>query len=302
MNRTLFSKLVQEKMEMCLYLEDYARLALNEIKRKNFGLVQKTLSQMGRMWPHSEEYILLNIQYLALMHKGKEIQQFINEIYKRAKLFICQSKMVADYYTSVPDAIKRIIPNPVEPKNLPERRPPVPNRIVAVGRLSLQKNFAMLINSFNNVYKDFPGCKLDIYGEGEIRGQLEKQIDDLGLNDVVTLCGAKTNVQEHIADADLFVMSSDYEGFPNALLEAVAIGLPVISTAFPTGVAYELITDDNGIIVPVNDEGAMTDAIRNMLSDKDRLEAMGKNSHESAKKYYTENIIKMWEDALSNIL
>jgi hypothetical protein len=98
MNRTLFSKLVQEKMEMCLYLEDYARLALNEIKRKNFGLVQKTLSQMGRMWPHSEEYILLNIQYLALMHKGKEIQQFINEIYKKQIYLSQKAKEVLAFW------------------------------------------------------------------------------------------------------------------------------------------------------------------------------------------------------------
>lgn len=81
LNRALFSKLIQEKMEMCMYLEDYARLALNEIKRENLGLVQETLAEMARVWPHSEEYILLNIQYLALMHKGAEIRQFIDEIY-----------------------------------------------------------------------------------------------------------------------------------------------------------------------------------------------------------------------------
>jgi len=234
--------------------------------------------------------------------RSKMLLRIINAIYKRAKLFICQSKMVADFYTAVPDEIKTVIPNPVEPKNLPARDKVTPNRIVAVGRLSEQKNFTMLINSISAVRKIFPDAYLDIYGEGPMREQLQKQINDLNLANCVTLCGAKGNVQELIADAELFVMSSDYEGFPNALLEAVAIGIPVISTAFPTGVAYELIGDDNGLIVPVDDADAMSDAIRKMLSDKARLAVMSDNNRESAKKYYTENVIKMWEDELSNIL
>ncbi len=228
--------------------------------------------------------------------------KLLSLIYKRAKLFVCQSKMVASFYKKVPDKIKRVIPNPINPEKLPERLTPVDGRIVAVGRLDYQKNFKMLINSIGEVVKDLPDVKLDIYGEGSLREELQSQIDSLKLENTVTLCGAKQNVIELISDAQLFVMSSDFEGFPNALLEAVAVGLPVISTNFPTGVAVELISEDNGIVVPTDDVQAMTDAVKKLLSDKAKLDEMGKASRKSAEKYYTPNVITMWEQEIEAVL
>lgn len=228
--------------------------------------------------------------------------KFLNAIYKRASLFVCQSQMVAKFYKAVPDSVKIVIPNPVEPKNLPERGEVKNQRIVAVGKLRPQKNFKMLINSFYEVHKDFPQATLDIYGEGELRGALQQQINSLNLDKCVTLCGAHKKVMEQIADAELFIMSSDYEGFPNVLLEAIAVGLPVVSTNFPTGVAMELVGEDNGMVVPTDDAAAMADAIRHMLADKQRLIAMGRNNRELAKKYYTEVIIEKWEEALTEIM
>ena len=80
MNRTLFSKLVQEKLNIYENLEDYTRLAKNELKRKSLSRVEEILAKMKKEWPHSEEYVLLNVQYLTLMNRGKEIKAFINEI------------------------------------------------------------------------------------------------------------------------------------------------------------------------------------------------------------------------------
>ena len=226
----------------------------------------------------------------------------LKKVYCHASLFICQGKKVYDFYNTIPEEIKRIIPNPVDGASIPARLELNSKRIVGVGRLNKQKNFALLIRSFANLGVEFSEYKLEIYGEGPERRPLQTLIESLQISDRVTLCGAKNNVQELISDAELFVMSSDYEGFPNALLEAMAIGLPVISTDFPTGTASELIGKDNGIIVPMRDEKTMIEAMKTLLYDKNLRHMMGFNNREKCKQYYTENILAEWEEAIDSIL
>lgn len=225
----------------------------------------------------------------------------LKAIYKHAALFICQSKKVYDYYKDVPASIKTVIPNPVDGTSFPECPKTKSKRVVAIGRLNEQKNFSLLIESFANLGKELDEFKLDIYGEGPEHAKLQKLIDKLGLEKRVTLRGAQKDVVQLIADAELFVMSSDYEGFPNALLEAMAIGLPVISTDFPTGVARDLIGNENGIVVPVKDENALTEAMRFVLLNNDVRIRMGIKNREMCKKYYTEKIMQKWENEIKTI-
>lgn len=226
----------------------------------------------------------------------------LKAVYRHASLFVCQGKKVYEFYNNVPEQKKRIIPNPVDGEALPERIECDSKRVVGVGRLNEQKNFALLIRSFANLGTDLSEYKLEIYGEGPERHSLQTLIDDLNLTDRVTLCGAQKNVQALISDAELYVMSSDYEGFPNALLEAMAIGLPVISTDFPTGIAHELISEDNGIVVPLHDENAMTEAMRTLLKNDDIRCSMGLKNRDMCKRYYTKNVIIEWEKAIESIL
>jgi GalNAc-alpha-(1->4)-GalNAc-alpha-(1->3)-diNAcBac-PP-undecaprenol alpha-1,4-N-acetyl-D-galactosaminyltransferase len=165
-----------------------------------------------------------------------------------------------------------------------------------------QKNFPLLIKSFAKVSGEYPEYVLDIYGEGERRVQLENLINELGMGRQIHLKGASKQVQKDIADAELFVMSSDFEGFPNVLLEAIAIGLPVISTDFATGIARELVGEENGIIVPVGNLEKMAAAIDAMLSNDEMRHRMGRNNKEKAKKYYTKEIIQQWNEALDRIV
>ncbi len=223
-------------------------------------------------------------------------------VYRHASLFVCQGKQVYDFYDTVPQNIKKVIPNPINGSVLPERVDGHKRRIVAVGRLNKQKNFPLLINSFSDLGGELSDYRLDIYGEGPEREFLQSRIDALGLTEKITLCGAKKDVQQLIADADLFVMSSDYEGFPNALLEAMAIGLPVISTDFPTGIARELIGEENGIVVPVNDGAALAAAMDALLKDDEARYQMGINNRQKCQRYYTEHIVSEWEAAINSIL
>lgn len=150
------------------------------------------------------------------------------------------------------------------------------HEIVSVGRLEPQKNQKLLIDAFALIANDFPEYQLTIYGEGSLRKELEDYIRAKGLQERVSLPGNQTNIQEHIKDASLFVLSSDYEGIPNALIEAMAIGLPCVSSDCSPGGARELIEDGvNGLITPCGDANKLSDAMRMMLSNKAYVKACG---------------------------
>ena len=139
-------------------------------------------------------------------------------------------------------------------------------------------------------------CKLIIYGEGKLRENLEKLIKMKGMEKDIFLPGSQKNVMDLINGSALFVLTSNYEGFPNALLEAMAIGLPVISTNFYTGIAKELIKNENGIIVPVNDEQKLAKAIVRIMNDKQLRKIMKKNNVKLCKKFDVNNIASIWID------
>ena len=150
------------------------------------------------------------------------------------------------------------------------------SEIVSVGRLEAQKNQKLLIDAFELIASDFPEYQLTIYGEGSLRKELEDYVKAKGLQERVFLLGNQTNIQEHIKDASLFVLSSDYEGIPNVLIEAMAIGLPCVSTDCSPGGARELIEDGvNGLITPCGDANKLSDAMRMLLSNKAYAKACG---------------------------
>lgn len=150
------------------------------------------------------------------------------------------------------------------------------HEIVSIGRLEPQKNQKLLIDAFELLANDFPEYQLTIYGEGSLRKELEDYIKAKGIQERVSLPGNQTNIQEHIKDASLFVLSSDYEGIPNALIEAMAVGLPCVSTDCSPGGARELIDDGvNGLITFCGDAKKLSDAMRMMLSNKSNAKACG---------------------------
>lgn len=228
--------------------------------------------------------------------------RILYRIYQKCALLVCQSRKVADFYSMVPEDRKIVIPNPVDPALIPQRAAMIPHRVVAVGRLDPQKNFTLLIDSIADVRARRQEVTLDIYGEGPQRLELQAKINELGLADCITLKGASSDLLFQIANAALFVMSSDYEGFPNALLEAMAIGLPLVSTDFPTGTAREMIGEENGVLVPVGDREKLTSAIYGILSDAQKQEAMEKANREKAETYHIDKILRLWMAALEDTL
>lgn len=224
-------------------------------------------------------------------------------LYTLADVIICQSEVVAGFFPNFAQNKIKVIQNPVNiesisNKYIEKRR----KAIIGVGRLFEQKNFALLIDSFSDINTEFPEHILEIYGEGHLRGQLQHQIARLGLENKVYLMGVRDNVMKHVSDAELFVMSSNFEGFPNALIEAMASGMPVISTDFSTGVARELIKEENGIVVPVGDRTSMTMAIRKILSNSDYQKNMSKENRKIKNSLSTEKILNKWIDVFGEVI
>jgi len=174
-------------------------------------------------------------------------------------------------------------------------------RIVATGRLYDYKNHELLIRAFSTIASDHPDVDVVIYGEGPHRGYLSRLIDECGLEGRAILAGDSDNVVRDIRDAMIYVLPSDTEGMPNALMEAMALGLPVVSTDCPGGGPATLINNRvNGILVPVNDVAAMEKAIDELLKDEKLRNELSKEAIKIKDICDIENIINTWIDIIEN--
>lgn len=175
--------------------------------------------------------------------------------------------------------------------------------IVAVGRMDDNKNHEMLIRAFAQTADKFPEYKLTIFGDGENRTKLEALIAKEGLSERVFLPGVTADVAGDIERAALFVLTSNTEGMPNTLLEAMALGLTVISTDCPCGGPRELITQGkNGLLIPVGDIKALADAMDKVLSNPAEAEKMGRNAWKLQEKLKPEVTNQSWKNYFEEVL
>ena len=187
-----------------------------------------------------------------------------------------------------------VIPNPINDCFYNVDYTPVENSVISVGRLTAQKNYPLLIKAFRRVVNKKTLAKLYIYGEGELANTLQKNIDDLNLSNNVILKGRHNNISLALKNASLFVMSSDVEGMPNALLEAMAIGVPAISTNCPCGGPKMLLSNGRGILVPLGNEIDLANKILEMLSSTELRNMYSKKSREYSKQFTQNEISNKW--------
>ena len=161
-----------------------------------------------------------------------------------------------------------VIPNPINPIYVENKKTEYlcEHKIVAAGRLSAAKNYTMLIDAVKIVSNIYTDVSLDIYGEGDLKDKLNAYIKEQGLEKIIYLKGRSNELYKIYQQADLYVLSSNIEGMPNALAEAMAIGLPCISTDCKTG-PKDLIDDGkNGYLVPCGDAKSLADKIIEVFS------------------------------------
>jgi len=169
------------------------------------------------------------------------------------------------------------------------------SKIIAVGRLHPQKGFTYLLKAFKIVRENRINADLTILGEGREEVNLKNLTRDLGLDNQVVFAGFQENPYKYMKNSDIFVLSSIFEGFGNVLIEAMACGIPVISTRCPSG-PDEIITNNvNGVLVPVRDEKALADAMINLLKDRNKAERMTKEGIKRANDFDIEKMVKEYE-------
>ena len=223
----------------------------------------------------------------------------LNKIYKTASVVIFQTKRAQSYFNKAIQGNSCVIGNPISiscQKNKTSK-----HKIVSVGRMTKQKNQKMLISVFKRIHDRHPNYELVIYGEGPLREELHAKIKELNLDNCVSLPGISNNIHEDIADAEIFVLPSNYEGLSNALMEAMLMGLPSIST---NCAGSDEIIDNykNGLLVPIGDENEMFNAIEKLINDKNLRKIISKNAIKSMERYKEENIAEMWDNIINTIL
>lgn len=174
--------------------------------------------------------------------------------------------------------------------------------VMTAGRLTAQKNQALLIRAFAAIARDVEE-ELRIYGEGELRPELEALIAQLGMEGRIRLMGASDDVSAVLAGCKLFVLPSDFEGMPNALLEAMAAGRCCVSTACPCGGPEAVIEDGvNGLLVPVGAEEALSAAMLALLKDEKKRRALAAAAGESAEAFRPETVFEHWRNYVEQVV
>lgn len=213
-----------------------------------------------------------------------------NLAYRFADVIVCQTK---EAVRSFPKGIRKksvVIPNPVDSGRVEEYEGPREHRIVAVGRLEPQKNHKLLLRAFAAFAGTYTDYTLDLYGKGELEEELRQLAVDLGIGDRVCFRGFSGKVKEEINNAAMYVLSSDYEGISNSMLEALALGIPVIATDCPIGGSRMYIEDGvNGLLVPVGQAEAMAAAMERIA----REEAFGAALGAMGRKIREENSVEV---------
>ncbi|AKH42842.1 glycosyltransferase involved in cell wall biosynthesis [Altererythrobacter atlanticus] len=225
-------------------------------------------------------------------------------LYRRADRIICQTRASMVCVPQVCHANVRVIPNPVSAPAMCRSAPDgAGGRVIAsVGRLERQKGFDLLIRAFAEMAGKAPGWDLDIWGEGPERENLAALAASLGVADRVNLRGLSDRPGGWIEQADLFVLASRYEGFPNVLGEAMAAGLPVISANCDFGPA-ELVRDgETGLLVPPEDVDALAAALLKMTGDDAFRDRLANAAPEVAQTFSNDRVANAWSEVLGSVL
>ena len=239
---------------------------------------------------------------------NKEYHSFISKflmktLYPKADGFVFQTEEQKNFFNKSIQNKSVIIYNPIKDEFLNSNKfTHKEDTIISVGRLVRQKNQKMLIESFAKIANKYSNYKLKIFGKGPLEASLKKQIEDLNLSDRILLCGVCDDIKNELEKAKIFVLSSDYEGMPNALIEAMAVGLPVISTDCPCGGPKELIdNEENGILVEVGNMDMLSKKLKYLIENQQEAKRIGKNAEKIKEKLNSINILRQWNNYIEEM-
>ena len=288
--RYLHDFMVQEKPDV---LVAFARLALFRALMACKGTNVPVVISV-RIDPRTD-YVGLRNSFLIKRYMG------------RAAGAVFQTEEAKSFFSEELQKISTVILNPITPKYI--KAPDADHRdklIVNAARIVDFKNQEMLIYAFSDVYDKHPDYKLKIYGADSgdgTWGRLEEAIRETKLEDAVELMGQSDSLEQDLRCASVFAYPSNYEGMPNSLMEAMALGLPCVATDCPCGGPRELIQDGvNGLLIPVGDRKALSDKICWMIEHPQEAENMGRNARKISEVASLDAVYDKWKTYLENII
>ncbi len=239
-------------------------------------------------------------------HIGRVWEGLRAMLYRRADAVVVQTLSVGHWCSKlIGGKAIHVIPNPVNPELNGSvkllNRQGSGHTVVAVGRLGRQKGFDLLIQAFARCAAKHVDWSLAIIGEGRERTTLEALVATIGIADRVSLPGRVRDSFPILRGADLFVLSSRYEGFPNVLLEAMACGLPVIAADCPSG-PRDIISDGvDGVLVPPSDVDALAAAMDRLMTDEVERQRLGAKALEVTERFSIDKIMEKWGEVLFSL-
>ncbi|NDJ17879.1 glycosyltransferase family 4 protein [Myxacorys almedinensis] len=250
--------------------------------------------------------VIVNEQIHPAMWSIGRIWEWLRQwSYPNASQVVAVTERALSYFSPQVQARGCVIPNPalaVESSEQPLTPYLAKPSLIAMGRLDGQKGFDLLLAAFAQLKDRHPEWTLTILGEGALRAELESLREQLELSDRVHFLGVVNNPNDFLKQADIFVMSSRFEGFPNALCEAMACGLAVISADCPSGPSEIIRHGVDGLLVPTENVSALAGAMERLMSDTEERNRLASHAPEVTERFSLEKIIEMWENLLAKVI
>ena len=278
--------IVKEKADVVLAMPE--EIGIYVIPSMAFTNIPVVVSERNNPW------VMPNKKITRVLRKA---------FYPFASGLIFQTKGASSFFSNRIQDKGAILPNPLDISRIPEpycgERKKV---IVGAGRLEKQKNFSLLIEAFAGFYKKNKDYELHIFGDGSMKEELIELSEKLLPKGVVRLLGNNSDLLNTIKDCAIFVLSSDYEGVPNVLIEAMSIGMPVISTDCAPGGARELIiNNENGVLVETNNRAQLALAMNELVHNKVLSDKISQNAPEIKEELASNIVADKWLSYLKHI-
>ena len=252
--------------------------------------------------------VLISVRTDPVGHyDGRLDKLYIPRLFPRADGCVFQTEGQREFFKPYLQENSRIILNPLSEKYIGVE-PPASRRkaVVQSGRLVDFKYQHQLIDAFMIVHEKHPDWILEIWGPDSFDGTkeiLEERIERYDAHDFIFLRGDSDSLEKDLLDGGVYAFSSEWEGLPNALMEAMALGLPIVSTDCPCGGPATLITDgEDGLLVPIHDPEALAAGMNRLIEDRELAERLGENARRIADRAHPDIVFKQWADYIEDLL